>query len=358
MTVETDVRWQAVTHRDRSADGQFVYAVRTTGVYCRPSCGSRQPRPENVTFFALPAQAEAASYRPCKRCHPREACNANPSTQLAQQVACYLAAHVDDSAALSLEAIGEAVGYAPGHVGTVFKDVLGVTPRQYAEGLRLQSFKAHLRDGVPVTEAVFAAGYGSTSRVYEQAGNALGMTPAVYRRGAPGVTITYTIRETWLGWLLAGQTERGLCAVGLYDSPQAAETSLCAEFPGAALTQDDPVLSARIDTILSHLDGRPSPLDLPLDVRATAFQQRVWQALRAIPCGETRTYSEIAAAIGEPSAVRAVASACAHNHAAIVIPCHRVIGKDGSLTGYRWGVERKRALLELEAQEHPEPTQG
>ncbi|MBL8146887.1 MAG: bifunctional DNA-binding transcriptional regulator/O6-methylguanine-DNA methyltransferase Ada [Anaerolineae bacterium] len=354
MTAETDVRWQAVARRDQAANGQFVYAVRTTGVYCRPSCASRQPRRENVTFFALPALAEAAGYRACKRCHPREAHIADSRALLAQEVAAYLAAHIDDSAALALEAIGAAVGYAPGHVSAVFKDVLGVTPRQYAEALRLQAFKAHLRDGLAVTEAIYAAGYGSPSRVYEQAGGALGMTPAAYRRGGAGVTIAYSLRETQLGWLLAGQTERGLCAVGLYDDPVTAETALCAEFPQAELTRDDRALAARVDAIVAHLDGHSASLDLPLDVRATAFQRRVWQALRAIPSGETRTYSQIAAAIGQPAAVRAVAGACANNRAAIVIPCHRVIGKDGSLAGYRWGIERKRALLELEAQEQPD----
>ncbi len=349
MTSESDARWQAVAGRDHAADGQFVYAVKTTGIYCRPSCASRQPRPANVTFFALPALAEAEGYRACKRCRPREAQIADPGALLAQQVADYLSAHVDDPAALSMEAIGAAMGYAPGHVSTVFKAALGVTPRQYAEALRLRILKTHLREGVPVTEAIYSAGYGSLSRVYERADETLGMTPAAYRRGARGVSIAYTVRETWLGWLLAGQTERGLCAVGLYDSADAAQAALRAEFPEAALMQDDAALGGRVEAILAHLDGEPAALDMPLDVRATAFQLRVWQALRAIPRGETRTYSELAAAIGEPKAVRAVANACAHNSAAIVIPCHRVIGKDGALTGYRWGVERKRALLERES---------
>lgn len=358
MTAETDARWTAVARRDRRADGQFVYAVRTTGIYCRPSCASRPPRSENVAFFALPALAEAAGYRACKRCRPREAQIADPRALLAEQVAGYLAAHCEDPVALALDAIGAAVGYTPGHVSAVFKEMLGVTPRRYAEALRLRAFKAHLHNGASVTEAIYAAGYGSPSRVYEQVDHTLGMTPAIYRRGAPDVTITYTICETWIGWLLAAQTGRGLCAVGLYDSPQAAESALRAEFPAADVRQDDAALADRVHAIVAHLDGRPASLDLPLDVQATAFQQRVWQALRTIPSGETRTYSQIAAAIGEPAAVRAVASACAHNHAALVIPCHRVIGKDGSLTGYRWGVQRKRALLELEAQHHPEPASG
>ena len=351
MNAEQDGRWQAVAGRDRSADGQFVFAVKTTGVYCRPSCASRPPRRENVTFFALPAQAESAGFRPCKRCRPQEAQIADPRAQLAQQVADYLAAHCEDSEALALDAIGEAVGYAPGHVSAVFRDILGVTPRQYAEALRLRGLRSRLQAGAPVTEAIYASGYGSPSRVYEQADDALGMTPAAYRRGAPGLTIAYAVRETWLGWLLVAQTERGLCSVGLYDNAETAEAALRAEFPAATLVEDDGALAERVEAILAHLDGEPATLDLPLDVRATAFQLRVWRALRAIPRGETRTYSEIAAAIGEPSAVRAVASACAHNQAAIVVPCHRVIGKDGSLTGYRWGVERKRALLEREARE-------
>lgn len=357
MTIESDARWQAVADRDRRADGQFVYAVRTTGIYCRPSCASRQPRPNHVTFFALPALAEAAGYRACKRCHPRQAQSPDPRAQLAGQVADYLAAHVHEPGATSLDAIGAAVGYAPGHVSAVFKEALGVTPHQYAEALRQRAFRAQLRAGVPVTDAIYAAGYGSPSRVYGQANEALGMTPAAYRHGAPGAEIAYTVREMWLGWLLAAQTGRGLCAVGLYDSAGAAEAALRAEFPGATLRPDEVALGAHVEAILAHLEGERLELDLPLDVRATAFQLRVWQALRAIPRGETRTYSEVAAAIGEPTAVRAVANACAHNATAIVIPCHRVIGKDGSLTGYRWGVVRKRALLEREARQ-PEPARG
>jgi AraC family transcriptional regulator of adaptative response/methylated-DNA-[protein]-cysteine methyltransferase len=305
-----------------------------------------------VTFFGLPALAEAAGYRACKRCRPQEAGIADPRARLAQQVADYLAAHLDSGDALSLDAIGAAVGYAPGHVAAVFRELLGVTPRQYAEALRLRSFKAALRDGAPVTEAIYAAGFSSASRVYERTDTLMGMTPAVYRKGAPGVGISYTVRACWLGALLAAQTERGLCAVGLYDDEPAAEAALREEFPSALLQRDDSALGQRVDAILAHLDGDPRPFDLPLDVRATAFQLRVWQALRAIPRGETRTYSEVAAAIGEPNAIRAVASACASNHAALVIPCHRVIGKDGALTGYRWGVARKRALLEREAREH------
>jgi AraC family transcriptional regulator of adaptative response/methylated-DNA-[protein]-cysteine methyltransferase len=352
MSSESEIRWQAVSGRDPAADGQFVYAVRTTGVYCRPSCKSRPPRRENVTFFGLPAQAEAAGYRACKRCRPHEARLADPRARLAQQVADYLASHLNSGDALSLAAIGAAVGYAPGHVAAVFRELLGVTPRQYAEALRAQAFREALRDGVPVTDAIYAAGYGSASRVYERTDSLMGMTPAVYRKGAPGVTIAWTVRACWLGVLLAAQTERGLCAVGLYDDEPAAEVALRGEFPSALLLRDDRPLGDHVDAILAHLDGDSRPLDLPLDVRATAFQLRVWQALRAIPPGETRTYSEVAAAIGEPSAVRAVASACASNHAALVIPCHRVIGKDGALTGYKWGVARKQALLEREAREH------
>jgi AraC family transcriptional regulator of adaptative response/methylated-DNA-[protein]-cysteine methyltransferase len=235
---------------------------------------------------------------------------------------------------------------------SVFKDVLGVTPRQYADALRLRAFKAQLREGAPVTEAIYAAGYSSPSRIYEDADRTLGMTPAAYRRGAPGVTIAYTMRETSLGWLLTAQTGRGLCAVGLYDSPTQAKAALRAEFTEALLTEDDAALGMHVDAILEHIDGANPALDLALDVRATAFQRRVWQALREIPRGETRTYSEVAAVIGAPNAVRAVANACAHNSAAIIIPCHRVIGKSGALTGYRWGVERKRALLEREAAKH------
>jgi AraC family transcriptional regulator of adaptative response/methylated-DNA-[protein]-cysteine methyltransferase len=352
MAPDFELRWQAVLSNDPAADGQFVYAVKTTGIYCRPSCASRPPLRDNVTFFARPAQAEAEGYRPCKRCRPQEVNIPNPQAQLAQQAAAYLAAHVSDPAALSLSALGEALGYAPGHIRAMFKSAFGITPRQYADGLRQQALKANLRTGAPVTDAIYAAGYHSPSRVYEQAGDTLGMTPAAYRRGALGVNMAYAVRETTLGWLLAAQTERGLCAVGLYDTVQAAEAALRAEFPHAALSRDEPALGGRIAAILAHIDGDSAALNLPLDVRATAFQQRVWQALRAIPRGETRTYTQVAEAIGEPRAVRAVASACAHNSAAILIPCHRVIGKEGALTGYRWGIERKRALLAREAGQH------
>lgn len=344
--MQTDSRWTQLAERDPAAEGTFVYAVATTGVYCRPTCKSRLPKRENVVFFTLPAQAEDAGFRPCKRCHPREARISDPRLKLAQAVCDYIRAHLDQPDALTLKALGAHFGYEAGHLGESFKAALGVTPHQYAQMGRVDHLKTSLKQGTTITDAIYAAGYGSPSRVYND--GIIGMTPGAYRDGARGEAIRYALAACYLGTLLVGMTERGVCAVGIYDDDRAAELALSGEFPAAELTRDDDELGGVIRAILDHVEGaRPAP-DLPLDIQATAFQWRVWDELRRIPRGETRTYSEIAVALGNPKAVRAVAAACASNHAAILIPCHRVIGKDGTLTGYRWGVERKRRLLERE----------
>jgi AraC family transcriptional regulator of adaptative response/methylated-DNA-[protein]-cysteine methyltransferase len=343
-----DARWNAVLSRDKSADGQFVLGVVTTGIYCRPSCPSRKPKPENVRFFTLPALAEDAGFRPCKRCHPREAVMVSPQARLVQAVCDYIRAHAGDADALSLEQIGAAVGYTTSHIAHTFKAMLGMTPRQYAETQRMQHLRRNLRAGGTVTDAIYAAGYGSSSRVYERSDQMMGMTPAAYQRGGQGVTITYTISPCSFGMLLVGMTGRGVCEVGIYDDAESAAAGIRAEFPNATLIHDDARLLPVVQAILDHVDGRRAALDLPLDVQATAFQQRVWDELRRIPRGETRTYAQIAQALGKPKAVRAVAHACASNHAAIIIPCHRVIGSDGSLRGYKWGISRKQALLKAE----------
>ncbi len=344
--MHTDRLWEQLTRRDHAADGEFVYAVATTGVYCRPSCKSRMPKRENVVFFTLPAQAEDAGFRPCKRCHPRAAQIVDPRLSLVQAVCDHIRAHIDQPEAFTLKALGEQFGYEAGHLGEVFKATLGVTPHQYAHMGRMEHLKTSLKNGTTITDAIYEAGFGSPSRVYSA--GVIGMTPGAYRAGAPGETIRYTVATCYLGALLVGLTERGVCAIGIYDDERAAEAALAGEFPAAHLLREAEALNDTVQAILDSVDGtRPAP-DLPLDIQATAFQWRVWDELRRIPRGETRTYSEIATALGNPKAVRAVASACGSNHAAILIPCHRVIGKDGKLTGYKWGVERKRVLLERE----------
>lgn len=344
--------WEAVTRRDKAADGTFVYAVATTGVYCRPSCASRPAKRENVEFFRMPAAAEQAGYRPCKRCHPRETELIEPQARVVQAVAEHLQAYVDDPDAVVLSALGVQFGYDPQHVQRLFKDALGVTPKQYVEALRAQEFKRGLRDGETVLDAGLNAGYGSASRTYENGARALGMAPAEYKRGGEGVRVRYSAVETRLGVMLAAATERGLCAVGLYESAEEAEEALRDEFPKATLEADGGLGEVVADILAYVTDGKA--LDIRLDIQATAFQWRVWRALQAIPRGETRSYAEVAKAIGAPAATRAVASACAANRAAIVIPCHRVIKSDGTISGYRWGGERKREILaaEREKQSH------
>lgn len=338
-------RWQAVMHRDASQDGQFVFAVQTTGVYCRPSCKCRQPLRQNVHFYDSPAQAEAAGFRACKRCTPdRLAFEA----EIGARVCAFIDAHLDER--LTLDRLGEAVGLSPAHLQRVFKQVTGVSPRQYVEARRVGQLKANLREGQPIASALYDAGFSSSSRVYEDAGAKLGMTPAAYRKGGAGMHIRYTISECPLGYLLVGATERGLCAVSLGDSPAAVEQWLQTDYPQAELEQADAGLATAVDQLLRHLAGELPHLDLPLDVQATAFQLRVWEALRQIPYGQTRSYAQVAQALGEPTAARAVARACATNRVALVIPCHRVVRGDGDLSGYRWGVDRKAALLATERQ--------
>lgn len=341
--------WQAIENRSKASDGAFVYGVVTTGVYCRPSCASKQPLRENVRFFALAAQAEAEGFRPCKRCAPRDATPVDARARLVQQACDAIRAGLDSDSACNLKALSAQLGYTPQHIQRTFKAVLGITPREYAETLRLNQFKRALRRESTVTDAVYAAGYGSSSRVYERAQNHMGMTPADYRSGGIGVEIAFACVESRYGVLLAAMTPRGVCAVGFYDDEAGAESALRDEYPHADIQRDDSRLAPILRDVLAHIDGALPALTLPLDVQATAFQRRVWQALCEIPRGETRTYAQVAQAIGQPSAVRAVAAACGSNRAAIVIPCHRVIGANGKLTGYKWGITRKQKLLEAEA---------
>ncbi|MGH2544073.1 MAG: bifunctional DNA-binding transcriptional regulator/O6-methylguanine-DNA methyltransferase Ada [Ardenticatenaceae bacterium] len=339
-------RWQAVLRRDAAFDGRFVYAVRSTGIYCRPSCGSRKPRRENVYFFPLPEVAEQAGYQPCKRCQPDVAGSPDGQVEQVRAICRYIEANLADS--LTLQRLGEQFYLSPSHLQRVFKQMVGISPQAYLEVCRMKTIRAALQEGDAISDALYQAGWGSPSRLYSRADSHLGMTPRTYQRGGREMTITYTTVLSPLGHLLVAATERGICAVQMGDSTAELEEGLRAEFSEATIERDDTILREWVDAILQHLRGDLPHLDLPLDVQATAFQQRVWQALLEIPYGETRTYSDIARAIGDPGATRAVARACATNPAAIVIPCHRVTGKDGSMRGYRWGVERKQRLLEQE----------
>ena len=338
--------WRAVLARDAGYDGAFVYAVRSTGIYCRPSCASKKPHREQVAFFPVPEAAEQAGFRACRRCRPGEARPADPRIVLVRAVCDRIDAHPDAPA--SLGSLSARAGTTPHRLLRAFRAVLGLTPRQYRDERRLARFKTQLKEGKKVSPALYEAGYSSTSRVYEGAHARLGMTPATYGRGGAGTRIAFAVVPCALGRLLVAATERGICRIGIGDDATALERGLRAEFPSAVIARDNATLRPWVAEITAHFDGRQPDLDLPLDLRATAFQRRVWEALRKIPYGSTSSYSAIARAIGKPRATRAVARACATNPVAVVIPCHRVVSKGGDLGGYRWGVERKRALLEGE----------
>jgi AraC family transcriptional regulator, regulatory protein of adaptative response / methylated-DNA-[protein]-cysteine methyltransferase len=343
-TTLADDQWQAVVNRDRGRDGQFVFAVSTTGIYCRPSCPARRPRPENVSFFANPDAAERAGYRACRRCQPKAV--ASSQEELVERATAWLDTHIEER--VTLPRLAAALGVSPGHVQRTFTRVTGVSPRAYAAARRLESAKTRLRDGADVTSALYASGYGSSSRFYAQARSALGMTPTSYKRGGEGMTMNYATTDSPIGRVLVAATERGLCAVSIGEDAAALAQSLTAEYPQATIRRDDDALRPYMDSILAHLRDRTSLAALPLDVVGTPFQHEVWQALRAIPAGERRTYGQIAATLGNPKSARAVARACATNPAALVIPCHRVVRGDGDSGGYRWGSKRKQALLASE----------
>jgi len=340
--------WNAVAARDITADGRFVYGVLTTGVYCRPSCPSRRPLRRNTRFYANADAAEAAGLRACKRCQPRAA---TPQSAARMQALCrYIEAHAQQS--LTLEALAARAHLSPFHLQRQFKAAIGVSPRQYHEACRLRTLRQDLREGAAVTEAIHAAGFGSTSRLYEKLATRMGMTPKQYRAGGAGLAISHACAPTALGLLMMGATDRGLCFVQFGDSEAQLQAMLQAEYPAAqrapmagAMQQE---FAAWMQALGAHLAGAPQAPALPLDLRGTAFQMKVWAYLQQIPPGELRSYTEVAEAIGRPRAVRAVASACAANRVALLVPCHRVIRGDGSLGGYKWGLERKRALIEQE----------
>ena len=340
-------RWRAVLARDRRYDGAFVYAVRSTGIYCRPSCASRKPRRVQVAFFPVPEAAERAGFRACRRCDPGAASPADPRIPLVRSV-CRLI-DTRPEAPASLATLSASAATTPHRLLRAFRAVLGLSPRQYRDERRVARFKTQLKEKKRVSPALYEAGYGSTSRVYERAHAQLGMTPATYGRDGAGTRITFAVVPCALGRLLVAATARGICRVAIGDDAPALERELRAEFSAATIARDDAGLRSWVAEITAHLDGRRPHLDLPLDVRATAFQRRVWEALRKIPYGSTRSYSQIARALGNAKATRAVARACATNPVAIVVPCHRVVREDGDLAGYRWGVDRKNAILKQEA---------
>ncbi|BCP53893.1 AraC family transcriptional regulator [Kaistia sp. 32K] len=346
--VERDPRWRAVVARDRALDGEFVYAVRTTGVYCRPSCAARPAKPENVAFFATNEEAEAAGFRACRRCTPNAA-------SLAEQHAATVAKACRTIEAAeelpSLKALAASVGMSPYHFHRVFKAVTGLTPKAYAAAHRVSRAKAELsRRAGSVTEAIYDSGFNSSGRFYATSNAVLGMTPTAYRAGGTDTDIKFAIGQCSLGAILVARSDKGICAISLGDDPEELARELQDRFPNANLIGGDAEFEALVARVVGFVEAPQLGLDLPLDVRGTAFQQRVWQALRAIPAGETVSYRDIAERIGAPTAMRAVAGACAANAIAVAIPCHRVVRNDGALSGYRWGVERKRALLEKEAQ--------
>jgi AraC family transcriptional regulator of adaptative response/methylated-DNA-[protein]-cysteine methyltransferase len=342
--------WNAIVSRDSSRDGSFVFAVRSTGIYCRPSCPARRPRREQVSFFQLPEAAEQAGFRACRRCHPRRAQASDPRIELVRQICHAIDEH--DEEPQTLKTLSSETGVSAHHLQRTFKEVMGITPRQYAESRRLTQFKSNVKNGASVTDAMYAAGYGSSRGLYEQSSSRLGMTPATYGRGGRGMRIIYTTANCSLGRLLVAATERGVCSVALGDSDSELITALFAEYPNASIDSKDttisPSLNLWLSQVLELIAGKSPHADLPIDIQATAFQWQVWEELRRIPRGATRSYQEIAEAIGNPKAVRAVARACAGNHVALVIPCHRVIREDKSLGGYRWGLGRKERLLKAE----------
>jgi len=340
-----DPRWAQLVSRETSADGQFVYSVASTGIYCRPACAARTPAPRNVRFHADPAAAEQAGFRPCKRCRPDQPPLAERQAAIIA-TACRRIEQAED--ALSLGELADGAGLSPHHFHRLFRSVTGLTPKAYGDAHRAARVREALTGGANVTEALYDAGYGSSGRFYAAADAALGMLPSVYRAGGAEAAIRYGIGPSSLGRVLAAMSDRGICAILIGEDDAALIDDLRRRFPRAEMIAADPDFASIVEQVVAMVEAPERGLSLPLDIRGTAFQRRVWQELQAIPAGATASYSEIAARIGQPSAVRGVAGACAANRIAIAIPCHRVLRSDGALSGYRWGVERKRALLARE----------
>jgi AraC family transcriptional regulator of adaptative response/methylated-DNA-[protein]-cysteine methyltransferase len=345
LSTDKEPRWQALVGRDAGQDGRFVFAVKTTGIYCRPSCPSRRPKRTNVLFYETPAQAEQAGYRPCRRCHPN-----GESIDMRQMRAVQKACRLIESSevALGLDELAAAVGMSKSHFHRQFKRLLGVTPKQYSAGQRVKRLQDELESGRPVADAIYESGFGSGSRVYETSAATLGMSPTVYRNAGKGQEIAYTLEKTQLGWLLVAATENGICSIEFGDDKKQLRENFERRFSAASIDATNQRLRGWVAEIVSFIRTPVHGLRLPLDIQGTAFQRRVWQALQQIPLGTTVTYAQVADAIGQPQAHRAVARACAANQLALAVPCHRVVRKDGTMGGYRWGVERKRQLLDRE----------
>lgn len=340
-----DPRYRAIVERDRELDGTFYYSVRTTGIYCKPSCASRRPLPQNVEFHRSPQDAERGGYRACKRCKPNEASESDVQASQVEKL-CRLIETSDDEP--KLEHLARSIGASPSYTQRLFKSAVGITPKKYAEEQRRKRVRETLQTSQSITEAIYASGYGSPARFYSSAKDALGMQPHIYREGGTNEVIRFAIAESSLGPVLVAATKRGICCILLDDDPQFLIDELARRFPSATLTGALPDFDELVAKVVALVQRPAGPFDLPLDIRGTAFQQRVWQALLQIPAGQTANYAEIATRIGQPTAARAVAGACAANHLAVAVPCHRVVRHDGGISGYRWGVERKRKLLERE----------
>lgn len=350
--VDQETAWDAVNSRDADYDGRFVYAVKTTGIYCRPTCPSRRPKRVNVDFFKAPQMAEDAGFRPCQRCTPERP--STPAGDLIARAVARLDAHLRDQVEtpLTLEQLAKSVGASPYHLQRTFKAAMGVSPKQYLDGRRQEELRSQLTEQPTVTDAIYAAGYGSGSRVYEKTDVLLGMTPSIYQRGGAGQKIRYALVACSLGRLLVAATERGVCAVSLGDDDESLENELRREFPQAFCSLAEDGLEETVQAVLASLEGREPSTTLAVDLRGTAFQLTVWNALRQIPSGTTASYKDVAKAIGRPKSARAVAQACAANRVAVVVPCHRVVRSDGSAGGYRWGEQRKERLLRGEDPHH------
>lgn len=340
-----DACWAAVLRRDAGADGRFFTCVKTTGIYCRPSCGAKRPKRENVFFVATRAEAEAAGFRPCKRCRPEEAARPDARSEVVAN-ACRMIEAAEEPP--SLERLADAVGLSPFHFHRLFKQATGLTPKGYADAARARRLREGLPESQSVTGALYDAGFGSASRFYAKAEGMLGMEPGRYRRGGAGEVIRHAIVPCSLGWLSVAATQKGICSMMLDDAPEPLEAELRQRFPLAEIVAGDADFAALVAQAVRLVEEPGSNIQLPLDVRGTALQQKVWASLREIPPGETLSYTQLAEKVGAPKAVRAVASACAKNTVAVAIPCHRVVRGTGALAGYRWGLARKQALLERE----------
>lgn len=346
MEIAKDKFWEAILIRNLAFDGVFFFGVRTTGVFCRPSCSSRSPKRENVSFFVAAVEAEKAGFRACLRCKPLDTKFTDTSAEIIANAFRWL--RDGDIEIATVDDLATRLGVSSGHLQKTFKNMLGISPKEAMDMVRLENFKENVRE-TDVTTSLYESGFGSSRSLYEKAGERLGMTPAVYKKGGKGMTIKCTVADSPLGKLMVAATERGICAVSFGDDEASLRDELEKEFFAASTVNDDTLLKAAVDSILRGIDGERTSLSLPLDVRGTAFQMRVWSELRKIPYGETRSYSQVAERIGHPKAVRAVARACATNPVAIVTPCHRVVASDGKLAGYRWGIDRKAKILATES---------